>query len=201
MSTSADRGRASGSIRRRSASRSSHGTSTCSPRRSSSSAFALLGHSFGAIITTWHAIHLGTAACYVISGGGDSSAKLMADVEAALEAMGEAASRSRSPGEQEQTVETPEDCAELIRIQNPFHFHGPPRRGSPRHRVRARGPPPLREVRATATSTTRPTSGRFPSRPSCSSASTTARRRRGPPASSTRAFPAASTRSCRTRAT
>ena len=32
--------------------------------------FALLGHSFGAIITTWHATELGTAAAYVISGGG-----------------------------------------------------------------------------------------------------------------------------------
>ena len=35
--------------------------------------FALLGHSFGAIIATKHAIELGTAAAYVISGGGDSS--------------------------------------------------------------------------------------------------------------------------------
>src|SRR5918999_3718809 len=52
--------------------------------------FAVLGHSFGAIIATWHAIHLGTADAYVISGGGDSSDKLMADVEASLESMGEA---------------------------------------------------------------------------------------------------------------
>ena len=35
--------------------------------------FALLGHSFGAIVATWHAIENGTAAAYVISGGGDSS--------------------------------------------------------------------------------------------------------------------------------
>src|SRR4051812_19346031 len=35
--------------------------------------FALLGHSFGAIITTRHATEVGTAAAYVISGGGDSS--------------------------------------------------------------------------------------------------------------------------------
>src|SRR5207302_2077180 len=52
--------------------------------------FALLGHSFGAIIATKHAIELGTAACYVISGGGDSSAGLESDVRASLEAMGEA---------------------------------------------------------------------------------------------------------------
>src|ERR687883_1726554 len=52
--------------------------------------FALLGHSFGAIVTTWHAIELGTAAAYVISGGGDSSDALMNDVGASLEALGEA---------------------------------------------------------------------------------------------------------------
>src|ERR687884_618224 len=51
--------------------------------------FALLGHSFGAIITTWHAVNVGTAAAYVISGGGDSSAALMDDVQASLDAMGE----------------------------------------------------------------------------------------------------------------
>src|ERR687887_118030 len=51
--------------------------------------FALLGHSFGAILTTWHAIEIGTAAAYVISGGGDSSDALLADVEASLEALGE----------------------------------------------------------------------------------------------------------------
>src|ERR671937_2033018 len=46
--------------------------------------FALLGHSFGAIITTYHATELGTAAAYVISGGGDSSEALDADVEAGV---------------------------------------------------------------------------------------------------------------------
>ena len=85
----------------------------------------MLGHSFGAIITTWHAINLGTAAGYIISGGGDSSTKLMADVEASLEAMGEAGKPIAESWEWEQTVETPEACAELIRVQNPFHFHGP----------------------------------------------------------------------------
>src|SRR5947208_14035029 len=51
--------------------------------------FALLGHSFGAIIATYHATELGTAAAYVISAGGDSSAALDADVGAALEALGD----------------------------------------------------------------------------------------------------------------
>jgi pimeloyl-ACP methyl ester carboxylesterase len=88
--------------------------------------FALLGHSFGAIITTWHAINLGTAAAYVISGGGDSSEKLMADVGASLEAMGEPGKPIAESWEWEQSVETPEECAELMRIQTPFHFHGEP---------------------------------------------------------------------------
>src|SRR6059058_5251877 len=47
--------------------------------------FALLGHSFGAIIATYHATELQTAAAYVISGGGDTSDALMADVEASFE--------------------------------------------------------------------------------------------------------------------
>jgi proline-specific peptidase len=88
--------------------------------------FALLGHSFGAIITTWHAINLGTADAYVISGGGDSSENLDADVEASFEAMGEAGKPIAESWEWEKTVETPEECAELMRIQTPFHFHGPP---------------------------------------------------------------------------
>jgi pimeloyl-ACP methyl ester carboxylesterase len=50
----------------------------------------------------------------------------MADVGASLEAMGEAAKPIAESWEWEKTVETPEDCAELMRIQTPFHFHGPP---------------------------------------------------------------------------
>jgi proline-specific peptidase len=88
--------------------------------------FALLGHSFGAIIATWHAVNLGTAAGYVISGGGDSSAALLADVEASLDAMGEDGKAIADSWEWEKTVETPEEAAELMRIQTPFHFHGPP---------------------------------------------------------------------------
>jgi pimeloyl-ACP methyl ester carboxylesterase len=86
--------------------------------------FALLGHSFGAIVTTWHAIELGTAAAYVISGGGDASEQLLADVEASLEAMGEAGKAIAESWEREQTVETEEELKELLRTQMPFHFHG-----------------------------------------------------------------------------
>jgi proline-specific peptidase len=88
--------------------------------------FALLGHSFGAIITTWHAINVGTAEAYVISGGGDSSERLMADVEASFLAMGEAGKPIAESWEWEKSVQTPQDCAELMRIQTPFHFAGEP---------------------------------------------------------------------------
>lgn len=88
--------------------------------------YALLGHSFGAIVTTWHAINLGTAAAYVISGGGDSSEKLMADVHASLEAMEGAGGPIADSWEQEKTVETEEELKELLRVQMPFHFAGDP---------------------------------------------------------------------------
>ena len=88
--------------------------------------FALLGHSFGAIITTYHAIELGTAAAYVISGGADSSETLMADVEASLDALGEAGKPIAESWEREKTVETDEQLHELLGDQMPFHFHGEP---------------------------------------------------------------------------
>ena len=86
--------------------------------------YALLGHSFGAIVTTWHAINVGTAEAYVISGGGDSSGNLLADVEASLEAMGEAGRAIAASWEQEKTVGTEEELRELLRVQLPFHFAG-----------------------------------------------------------------------------
>ena len=88
--------------------------------------FALLGHSFGAIITTKHAIELGTAAAYVISGGSDSSEALMADVEASLEEMGGRGVPIAESWEQEKTVETDDELRELLRVQMPFHFAGEP---------------------------------------------------------------------------
>lgn len=91
--------------------------------------FALLGHSFGAIIATHHAIEIGTAAAYVISAGGDSSAGLDADVEASLAALGDDEAKIRASWEQEKTVETDEQLRELIRDQMPFHFHGEPPAG------------------------------------------------------------------------
>jgi proline iminopeptidase len=88
--------------------------------------FALLGHSFGAIVTTWHAIELGTAAAYVISGGGDASEPMLADVEASLAAMGEAGKPIADSWEAEKSVATEAGLKELLRTQMPFHFHGEP---------------------------------------------------------------------------
>jgi pimeloyl-ACP methyl ester carboxylesterase len=89
-------------------------------------AFSLLGHSFGAIIATKHAIEIGTATAYVISGGGDSSAALEADVDASLEAMGEAGVPIKASWEHEKTVATEDELKELLREQMPFHFAGDP---------------------------------------------------------------------------
>jgi len=88
--------------------------------------FTLLGHSFGAIIATNHATELGTAAAYVISGGGDSSDALDADVEAALESLGNGREKIAASWEAEKTVETEEQLKQLLRDQMPFHFHGDP---------------------------------------------------------------------------
>ena len=88
--------------------------------------FALLGHSFGAIIATYHATELGTAAAYVISAGGDSSAALDADVTAALDALGDGGKAIAQSWEDEKTVETDAQLMQLLRDQLPFHFHGEP---------------------------------------------------------------------------
>ena len=86
--------------------------------------FALLGHSFGAIVATRHAIERGSAAGYVISGGGDSSEAMLADVEASLDAMGNGAEAVADSWEQEKTVETEEELKQLLETQMPFHFYG-----------------------------------------------------------------------------
>ena len=88
--------------------------------------FALLGHSFGAIVTTRHATQLGTAAAYVISGGGDSSEALDHDVHVSLEALDENREAIEASWEQEKTVRTEDELKELLRTQMPFHFAGDP---------------------------------------------------------------------------
>ncbi len=88
--------------------------------------YALLGHSFGAIVTTWHATSLGTAAAYVISGGAESSDALMADVNASFETLGDPRAAIEASWEREKTVATEEEAAQLLADQSPFHFHREP---------------------------------------------------------------------------
>ncbi|MGB2951904.1 MAG: alpha/beta fold hydrolase [Gaiellaceae bacterium] len=88
--------------------------------------FALLGHSFGAIIASTHAIEVGTAGAYVISGGGDSSEALAGDVASSLAALGDEGRPIADSWEREKTVDTEEQLKELLREQLPFHFHGEP---------------------------------------------------------------------------
>jgi proline iminopeptidase len=88
--------------------------------------FALLGHSFGAIVATAHAVELGTAAAYVISGGADSSERLEADVAASLDGMGDAAVAIAASWEAEKSVQTPEEMLALWQAQMPMHFAGEP---------------------------------------------------------------------------
>src|SRR5262249_33431421 len=91
--------------------------------------FALLGHSFGAIVATEHAMEIGTAAGYVIAGGGDSSAGLESDVAASLAAYGEGAERIAASWEAEKAVATDEEFRAILRDQLPFHFQGAPPEG------------------------------------------------------------------------
>jgi proline iminopeptidase len=86
--------------------------------------FVLFGHSFGAIIATTHAIDRGTAIGYVISGGGDSNERLLADVEASLDALGDGGQKIAESWELEKTVQTEEELQCLLDDQMPFHFHG-----------------------------------------------------------------------------
>ena len=88
--------------------------------------FALFGHSFGAIIATYHALEFGTAVAYVISGGADESNAMLADVEASLKALGEAGKSIAASWEDEKTVQTEEQLKQLLRVQMPFHFHREP---------------------------------------------------------------------------
>ena len=91
--------------------------------------FVLLGHSFGAVVATHHALEYSTASAYVISGGADSSEALGEDVAASLAALGEGGAAIARSWEQEQTVESDEELAELMRVQMPFHFHHEPPAG------------------------------------------------------------------------
>jgi len=86
--------------------------------------YAVLGHSFGAIIALSHALERGSASHYVISAGAASSEALMADVEREIERFEPAAMREqiRRSWDQEARLQTVEQARENTAAQMPFHF-------------------------------------------------------------------------------
>jgi proline iminopeptidase len=83
--------------------------------------FAVLGHSFGAVVAAWHAIERGTAAAYVLSHGTDSTAGLESDLKTSFGAerpeIVEAWARER-------TVQTEEEAREIYDIKRTAFFYG-----------------------------------------------------------------------------
>ncbi len=88
------------------------------------SQYAVLGHSFGAMIALTHAVERGDATHYVISSGTASFTKSGAEIEANLAAFEpvELRDMTRQSWAMEPLVKTEEDCAQLMRMQMPFHF-------------------------------------------------------------------------------
>ena len=133
----------------------------------------------------------GTAAAYVISGGADESNAMLADVEASLEAMGEAGEPIAASWEDEKTVQTEEHLKQLLRVQMPFHFYGEP---PPGYAEETLGSPDVLRHFANAgygEFDYRPKLAAVKSRRSSSSASTIARRRLARRGSSMKGLPAA----------
>lgn len=86
--------------------------------------YALLGHSFGAMVSVVHAVEQGDASHYVISGGTASFGKSMPEIEANLAAFEPVALREAvtESWALEPNAKTQEDVARLMRMQMPFHF-------------------------------------------------------------------------------
>lgn len=86
--------------------------------------YAVLGHSFGAIIALSHALERGSAAQYVISAGVASSEALMADVEREIDRFEPAAMREqiRRSWAEEPRLQTVEQARANTAAQMPFHF-------------------------------------------------------------------------------
>jgi proline iminopeptidase len=89
--------------------------------------YAVLGESFGAFVALQHAVDQPGAAAQTIISGGVPSTRWLASVDqhlAALEPVEIREQVARS-WEKEATVSTPEDFAELMHDQWPFHFKDP----------------------------------------------------------------------------
>lgn len=89
--------------------------------------YAVLGHSYGAMVTLQNAVDFpGTAAQTIVSGG-IPSARYLSVVERNLEAFEPEHLRRQvaESWEREERVRTPEEFAEMLWDQMPFHFADP----------------------------------------------------------------------------
>jgi proline iminopeptidase len=89
--------------------------------------YAVLGESFGAFVALQHAVDEPGAAAQTIISGGVPSTRWLEVIEGNLEKMEppEIREQVRRSWEKEATVETPEQLAELMHEQWPFHFADP----------------------------------------------------------------------------
>ena len=88
------------------------------------SRYALLGHSFGAMVSVVHAVEQRDATHYVISSGTASFTKTGKEVEENLATFEPVALREQvtRSWEMEPHAKTQADFAEIMRLQMPFHF-------------------------------------------------------------------------------
>jgi pimeloyl-ACP methyl ester carboxylesterase len=86
--------------------------------------YALLGHSFGAMIALAHAVEWGDASHYVISGGTASFTKTFPEIRDNLANFEPVAQREHvtESWDREPNAKTQEDVAAIMRMQMPFHF-------------------------------------------------------------------------------
>ncbi|MGH2517197.1 MAG: alpha/beta fold hydrolase [Ktedonobacterales bacterium] len=87
--------------------------------------YALLGHSFGSFITLAHAVELGDATHYVISGGTASFTKTAPEIETNLAAFEPTELREQvtQSWALEPQSKTDDDVDRLWKMQAPFHFY------------------------------------------------------------------------------
>ncbi len=89
--------------------------------------YAVLGHSFGAFVALQHAVDAPGAAIATIVSGGAPSARYLDVVETNLAAFEPESLRDQVTDSwaREATVQTPEECLQILVDQMPFHFADP----------------------------------------------------------------------------
>jgi proline iminopeptidase len=89
--------------------------------------YAVLGHSYGAFVALQHAVDFPGQAAQTIVSDGLPSVRFLSEVDQALASFQPVELRERvaASWERERTVQTQEDCAQLMRDQWPFHFADP----------------------------------------------------------------------------